>query len=51
MSEFADDLDSMRQQAAASQAELPLDELVRLISSGTNVFSPVQKDALSLHKL
>ena len=47
VTEFADDLDAMRQQAAEGGSELPLDELVRLISSGTNVFSPTEVGALS----
>lgn len=51
MTEFADDLETMRQQAAANEEELPLDELVRLISTGTNVFSELQKDALAQSQL
>lgn len=47
VTEFANDLEAMRQQAAASDSELPLDELVRLISNGTNVFSSVQKAAFT----
>ncbi len=47
VNEFADDLEAVRQHAVASESGVvPLDELVRLISSGTNVFSPSQRHAL-----